>query len=463
MNEILQQLLTMGPAIGAGLSGNGQQMQAFMDGYQRTMQQLQARKQQDRLMGQSDEDRRLAMEDRTRGIERQTAADARARTVQSQQDALSQLQIPGALAEAASGAETPADAKALIESLIPKMQAAFGQEAMAFGMPAVEQATKVITGRQKKQVESFVDAALKVDHVINNPDADPEITQLPEHIQKIVGKPTARLSELQTFAQLPVGKPPKKERPPAMAGSFEDYVQRKYGDAPTPEQILEARKVYQQVDDRPRITVNTGNGGHPPAVQRRVDAVVKGFDSQPIVKKIAIMSEAVAFADALDPNTNNSADDQALIYNFAKMMDPESVVRESEYQTIQRYSQSLASTYGFDAKRVLSNTPFLTPQSRKQLKDTIRARFNASKGQYENLRNEFGRRIERITGKTGGVDELTDYGAAFPAASTPSPAKVETSKDSKVSTNATGPQLKERRTINGQLAEWDGTGWLPVK
>ena len=28
--------------------------------------------------------------------------------------------------------------------------------------------------------------------------------------------------------------------------------------------------------------------------------------------------------------------------------------------------------------------------------------------------------------------------------------------------NATGPAAGTRRTINGQPAEWDGQGWLPV-
>lgn len=48
-------------------------------------------------------------------------------------------------------------------------------------------------------------------------------------------------------------------KPPAV-GSFEDYITRTYGTAPTSAQIVEGRKVYQQADDRPRITVNTGSG-----------------------------------------------------------------------------------------------------------------------------------------------------------------------------------------------------------
>lgn len=44
-------------------------------------------------------------------------------------------------------------------------------------------------------------------------------------------------------------------------GSFEDYVQRTYGDDPTPTQILAARKAYGQADDRQRVSVSVENGG----------------------------------------------------------------------------------------------------------------------------------------------------------------------------------------------------------
>jgi hypothetical protein len=455
VNELLQQLLSMGPAIGAGVSGNGANMQAFMEGYQRTQAQLQ---QQGRLKQQD----QIAGEDRQRLIERQTLADqnaasdrTRAGQVNAQTDALRSLQVPGALAEVGSGAETPEAAQALIESLMPKMMAAFGPEAMAFGQPAVEQAQKVITGRQKKQVESFVDAALKTDHIANNPDADPELTNLPEHIRKIVGKPTARLSELQSYAQLPVGKPQGKTRIPPMPGSSEEFSDP----TTTPErraQILADRRQFTEAGREPDKP-NPNAGAYPPAQQRRIDAIVKGFDSQPIVKRTQTMAEAVTLAESLDLNTKNPADDQMLISSFAKAMDPDSVVREGEYNTVQKYSQSWAEKFGFDVARMFSNTSFLTPQARAQMKETIRAKFAAGRGQYDNVRREYGRKIERITGKTGGVDELTDFGAAFPQESAPA------QKQNQQQTTGGFPKAGTRRKKDGVLYESDGTGWLPVK
>jgi hypothetical protein len=447
----------MGPAFGAGVAGNGNAMQAFMQGFHKSRQQWEEQQRQK----QQDE---LAMEDRQRNIGRQRTADeiaaqerTRAGQVGKQQDFIRGQQAQGELVQTAGGMDDPDAAKRYIESMMPNLMSAFGQESMALGQPAVEQATQVITGRQKKQVEAFVESALKIEHVANNPDADPEITNLPAHIQKVIGKPSAKLSELQTFAQLPVGKPQGKTRVPPMAGSFEDYVQRKHGENATPEQILQARKEYQQSDDRPRITVNTGGGGYPPAVQRRVDAIVKGFDLQPIVKKTQTMAEAVSFADGLDINTSNPADDQALIYAFAKAMDPESVVREGEYATVQKYAQSWAQTFGFNAQRIFSNTSFLTPEARANLKKTIRAKFDAGRGQYENVRKEYGRKIERITQKPGGIEELTDFGAAFPQ-----DAQQGKNTPPVVPATAGSAAPKRRRAPNGDLVEWDGKGWFKV-
>lgn len=408
MNPIFRDLLGMAPGLITGLR-DPQAGSALMAGWERARKEHEARtrqQQQDTLAG----------EDRQWRIDRQTEQDRIAAEDRKRRQALELPQMGTSLANAGSVAETPEGAESAIDSLYRIMAPALGGVEQLGGLrdTAILQAQRTITGRQKKQVEAYVEQALKTSFVADNPDADPEL-QLPEHLSKLMGKPSAKLSELQQFAQLPVGKPQGKTRTPPAAGSFEDYVEKKYGPNPTAEQILEARKVYQQVDDRPRVTVNTGQqGAFPPNVQRRIDAVIKGFDSQPIVKRTQTMSEGVSFAQALKDDTTNPADDQALIYAFAKVMDPDSVVREGEYATVQKYAQSWAERFGFDVKRIFSNTSFLTPEARKNMKATLMTKFGVERKAYDNLRNEYGKRIDRITGKGGGMDELTDYGAAFP-------------------------------------------------
>ena len=209
MNDLVKDLIGMGPGLAQAAQGNGTEFAAFMEGWNRAQQedeQRQRLKQQDSL---AMEDRSLRLEDRQRGIDRQTAADQVSAQQRTQQQAMQALQMPGHLAELGATADDPQGAQALIESAMPTLMKAFGQESMAFGQPAVEMSTRTITGRQKKQVEQFVEAALKTSFVADNPDSDPELVNLPEHIAKIVGKPQAKLSELQQFASLPVGKPAK--------------------------------------------------------------------------------------------------------------------------------------------------------------------------------------------------------------------------------------------------------------
>lgn len=204
-------------------------------------------------------------------------------------------------------------------------------------------------------------------------------------------------------------------------GSFEDYVTRyaqakgKTVEGLTPADIEDARKRYQQADDRP-ITVNTGaQGALPPRVETTVRGLATAFRNEPSVKRTVTMGEAVSFVNGLDVNTKNPADDQALIYAFAKAMDPESVVREGEYATVQKYATSWLQRFGFDAMRVLSSeTPILTAQARSNLKNTITSRYQATRTQYDNLAKSYAGQINKATGGTDGSERLTDYAAVLP-------------------------------------------------
>lgn len=156
-------------------------------------------------------------------------------------------------------------------------------------------------------------------------------------------------------------------------------------------------------------------GSLPPRTQTRVDQKVKGFEAQAAVKRVQQQAEAVNFANSLDPNTTNPADDQALIYAFAKAMDPDSVVREGEYKTVQTYAQSWAETFGFNVARIFSNTSFLTPQARQNMKSAIQKKYAAGRAQYDNVRKSYAKQIDKITGEPGtGDDWLVDYAGAFP-------------------------------------------------
>src|SRR4029434_9433264 len=113
--------------------------------------------------------------------------------------------------------------------------------------------------------------------------------------------------------------------------------------------------------------------------------IANQFDNEPMVKNYNTIAEAGNFVRSLGGGFGGHAgDDQALLYAFAKAMDPGSVVREGEYATVQKNSQSWADTFGFKAARIFSNSPFLSDDARKQMKATIEKKVSSAKTSYEN-------------------------------------------------------------------------------
>lgn len=90
----------------------------------------------------------------------------------------------------------------------------------------------------------------------------------PEKDQGLMNLGDGTVYDPNTNKDVRIGTP-KVEKGPA-TGSFEDYVVQKYGPRPTPEQTLQARKDYNQSDDRP-LTVQ--NPERQAERQRLVDAV----------------------------------------------------------------------------------------------------------------------------------------------------------------------------------------------
>lgn len=152
----------------------------------------------------------------------------------------------------------------------------------------------------------------------------------------------------------------------------------------------------------------------PKNVQTTVDKISNQWDNEPIVKNYNTAILAKDFIDSLPDDTVNPSDDQALIYAFAKIMDPDSVVREGEYATVQKYAQSWAKSFGKGVTQAVAGTGFLSEEARKNIKDTINTRVSSMEQQYDNVYNEYGRRIENVGAPVGtGVKYITDYKKAF--------------------------------------------------
>lgn len=154
-------------------------------------------------------------------------------------------------------------------------------------------------------------------------------------------------------------------------------------------------------------------GLSPANIQASINQIVGAFDNEPIVRNYNVIGEGYQFAQSLADKTNpTSTDDQGLIYAFAKAMDPNSAVKEGEYISIQKYAQSMAQTGWANLERMVANQPFLTPEARANMVNTINSKFSSATQSYENLYNEYNRRIQEAkSGQIGG--SLTDYSSGF--------------------------------------------------
>lgn len=172
------------------------------------------------------------------------------------------------------------------------------------------------------------------------------------------------------------------------------------------------QQVVQYLAQKPQA-VGTGvdalMSGIPAQAKTRVDQLLGGFDNEPMVKEYQVVQNAMDFVRELPNKTQNPSDDQALIYAFAKIMDPNSVVREGEYATVQKYAQKWADQYGGSFNMALNGTGFLSEDARNNIKKTLEGKYKASSNSYKSFRGDYVKRIDKAANKTIGNELLQDY------------------------------------------------------
>lgn len=145
---------------------------------------------------------------------------------------------------------------------------------------------------------------------------------------------------------------------------------------------------------------------------RTANAVIaqsEKFNSSDIVKRLNASQQAFNAVQNIDPTTQNPADHQALIYDFAKALDPESVVREGEYETIKKYSQNIINKYKGEVENAINGTGFLSQEAIANIKSTIDMRYQSQLKQYRNKADETARVINTIAGKPVAQMVIQDY------------------------------------------------------
>lgn len=167
----------------------------------------------------------------------------------------------------------------------------------------------------------------------------------------------------------------------------------------------------------PKKTTGNGTGGlYDRLDYRTANAVLskaQKFGDSPIVKKYNEFVSVGNLIAGVDPKTQNPAEHQAIVYNFAKALDPDSVVRESEYETVKKYAQSLIKRYGGEIKQAAAGTGFLSEQAIIDIQNAIENRLTAYEPQYQNLKSETSRVINGLAGEDVANEVLMDYESGY--------------------------------------------------
>lgn len=155
----------------------------------------------------------------------------------------------------------------------------------------------------------------------------------------------------------------------------------------------------------------------PTSIQGKIINKADSLGSSDIGKKFNATVDAINVINGIDPKSKNPADHQTVVYQFAKSLDPESVVREGEYATIAKYAQSMVSRYKKEITNAIAGTGFLSEKAIKDIQSTMNNNYNSRKPQYDNLKSEIGRVINNIAGANVANEILVDYESGLSEAS----------------------------------------------
>lgn len=151
-----------------------------------------------------------------------------------------------------------------------------------------------------------------------------------------------------------------------------------------------------------------------------VQQINTSIDSSPITKQyVELQAQYNNMVNSV--GKGDGAGDIATIYTFMKALDPDSVVREAEYDTGASksgniFAGALAKFNGL----INPNGGFVSEQAKKNILSTINDRFKVKSQQYKNFRDQKIKQLE-LRGIPGAGDFITQYDFTFDTPTTEQP------------------------------------------
>jgi len=166
---------------------------------------------------------------------------------------------------------------------------------------------------------------------------------------------------------------------------------------------------YQNEDANRKVAIAKGgvadNGLTAAQINSTVNSIASALDNEPVVKEYNVMKNYVT---PFNNYSKDSVGDQARIYAFAKVMDPNSAVKEGEYKTTEKYTQALLKAAGLKVGRIFSTGNILTEDARNRMYNVLNTKLKVNESAYRNVANEYQRQIEDAY--AGRPRQITNYG-----------------------------------------------------
>lgn len=164
--------------------------------------------------------------------------------------------------------------------------------------------------------------------------------------------------------------------------------------------------------EKAQTSQNAMMGDLTPRQSSIVQQINSSIDSNPIVKQYVEMQSQ--YNNMLSSvGKGNGANDIATIYTFMKALDPDSVVREAEYDTGAKKSGNIFKGYMAQFNGMIDpNGGFVSPEAKQNILNTIKDRFAVKGQQYKNFRDQKIKQLE-LRGVPGARDFVTEYDFTF--------------------------------------------------
>lgn len=117
------------------------------------------------------------------------------------------------------------------------------------------------------------------------------------------------------------------------------------------------------------------------------DALQRQYDNDPEVKKTKEVQSAAHVLNTLGSSTPSAQADQALIFNWMKLQDPGSVVRETEYASAEATRGLMDKAGAYFQK--LNNGQLLTPEQRKKFVEEGKNLARGYAGRMRDINKQF--------------------------------------------------------------------------